>query len=70
VKGVELLVGGKDALGPVQHERASAQREDLRDRGVLGVDGRIGALQHHVDVVLDDELPSVAQLGVTPLFGP
>ena len=53
VQRVELLVGGEDALGPVQHERAAAQREDLGGDDVVGVDGRILALEDDVDVVVE-----------------
>ena len=55
VQGVELLVGGQDALGAVQHEAAAAQREDLRRRHVVGVHRGVRALEHDVDVVVEHE---------------
>jgi hypothetical protein len=53
VQGVELLVGRQDALGAVEHEGVAAEREDLGGLDVGVVDGRIGALEDDVEIVVE-----------------
>ncbi len=61
---IELLVGREDAFGPVQHDRPTAEREDLGRDHVLGVDGRIGPLEDEVDLLVEHHPARLAELEV------
>ncbi len=70
VHRVELLVGGENAFRAVQHERAAAEREDLRGGDVGDVDGRVLALEDDVELVVEAGAPRRPERRVVPDLAP